>query len=568
MLVSDVEKLYPSTKALVKDKVASRLHAKDDTLYNFSEEAQECARNYMGWTDLASNPPLDLDAIQDFADEVVAKGLKTVVLIGQGGSTQAPMTITKYNKVDAGRVTFKTLDSDSPVRMRAMMAETKPETTLFIISSKSGGTIEPRLALRAVRAALSQVMEEEEIVRHLVAITDPGSDLEAQAKREGWLAVFNGEPTVGGRFSALSVFGLLPAALVGIDLHEFIEHGAEAERICAEDAVDNPAITLAAFLYDNYMVGRNKFCFLTPKRGRVLGLWIDQLVAESLGKNGKGILPNIEVDSLMLHRDAGDRSVIMYQTRTDLWDERKNFEMSLAYIDNAIPRLNFRIENVSELAEHFVMWEYAIAMCGYLMKICPFDQPDVASAKAEVLKILAEGQPEPDFTQDFLDDVYMGEVEVRLGECFKGITDVRDALKALLKSIEPGDYFALNAFLPFTGEGRREALEEIRHGVAQKCGVTSCLEVGPRYLHSTGQLQKGGPNNGVYLILSADELKDIPLDKEAESLGALAKAQASGDLLVLSERGRRCLHLHLPDNSSVTLRQLAWMIGEILDGKR
>ena len=568
MLVSDVEKLYPSTKALVKDKVASRLHAKDDTLYNFSEEAQECARNYMGWTDLASNPPLDLDAIQDFADEVVAKGLKTVVLIGQGGSTQAPMTITKYNKVDAGRVTFKTLDSDSPVRMRAMMAETKPETTLFIISSKSGGTIEPRLALRAVRAALSQVMEEEEIVRHLVAITDPGSDLEAQAKREGWLAVFNGEPTVGGRFSALSVFGLLPAALVGIDLHEFIEHGAEAERICAEDAVDNPAITLAAFLYDNYMVGRNKFCFLTPKRGRVLGLWIEQLVAESLGKNGKGILPNIEVDSLMLHRDAGDRSVIMYQTRTDLWDERKNFEMSLAYIDNAIPRLNFRIENVSELAEHFVMWEYAIAMCGYLMKICPFDQPDVASAKAEVLKLLAEGQPEPDFTQDFLDDVYMGEVEVRLGECFKGITDVRDALKALLKSIEPGDYFALNAFLPFTGEGRREALEEIRHGVAQKCGVTSCLEVGPRYLHSTGQLQKGGPNNGVYLILSADELKDIPLDKEAESLGALAKAQASGDLLVLSERGRRCLHLHLPDNSSVTLRQLAWMIGEILDGKR
>ena len=568
MLVSDVEKLYPSTKALVKDKVASRLHAKDDTLYNFSEEAQECARNYMGWTDLASNPPLDLDTIQNFADEVVAKGLKTVVLIGQGGSTQAPMTITKYNKVDAGRVTFKTLDSDSPVRMRAMMAETKPETTLFIISSKSGGTIEPRLALRAVRAALSQVMEEEEIVRHLVAITDPGSDLEAQAKREGWLAVFNGEPTVGGRFSALSVFGLLPAALVGIDLHEFIEHGAEAERICAEDAVDNPAITLAAFLYDNYMVGRNKFCFLTPKRGRVLGLWIEQLVAESLGKNGKGILPNIEVDSLMLHRDAGDRSVIMYQTRTDLWDERKNFEMSLAYIDNAIPRLNFRIENVSELAEHFIMWEYAIAMCGYLMKICPFDQPDVASAKAEVLKILAEGQPEPDFTQDFLDDVYMGEVEVRLGECFKGITDVRDALKALLKSIEPGDYFALNAFLPFTGEGRREALEEIRHGVAQKCGVTSCLEVGPRYLHSTGQLQKGGPNNGVYLILSADELKDIPLDKEAESLGALAKAQASGDLLVLSERGRRCLHLHLPDNSSVTLRQLAWMIGEILDGKR
>lgn len=568
MLVSDVEKLYPSTKTLVKEKVASRLHAKDCTLYDFSEDAQECARNYMGWTDLASNPPLELARIKEFAETAIAQGLTSVVLIGQGGSTQAPMTITKYNKLDRNRVSFKTIDSDSPVRVRAIMAEVDPKTTLFITSSKSGGTIEPRLALCAVRAALAESMEEEEIVKHLVAITDPGSKLEAQAKSEGWAAVFNGEPTVGGRFSALSVFGLLPAALVGIDLDEFMEHAVEAEKACSEDAVDNPAITLAAFLYDNYIQGRNKFCFLTPKRGRVLGLWIEQLVAESLGKEGKGILPNIEVDSLMLHRDAGDRSVIMYQTRTDLWDERKNFEMSLAYVDNAIPRLNYRIESVMELAEHFVMWEYAIAMAGYLMKICPFDQPDVASAKAEVLKILEDGQPAPDFVQDFLDDIHMGEVEVRLAECFKGITDVRDALKALLDSIEPGDYFALNAFLPFTGEGRREALEEIRHGVAEKRGVPSCLEVGPRYLHSTGQLHKGGPNNGVFLILSADELKDIPLPQEAESLGALAKAQASGDLKVLSERGRRCLHLHLPDNSSVTLRQLAWMVSEILGGKR
>ncbi|MEF9925118.1 MAG: glucose-6-phosphate isomerase [Eggerthellaceae bacterium] len=565
MLAGDAEKLYPSTKILVKEKVASRMHAKDDTLYDFSEAAQRCAQNYMGWTDLASNPRTPLKDMQAFADMIIARGLRTVVLIGQGGSTQAPMTITKYNKPDSSMVSFKTLDSDSPVRVRAILAEAKPETTLFIVSSKSGGTIEPRLALRAVRGELAGRMSEQEIVDHLVAITDPGSELEAQAKREGWLAVFSGEPTVGGRFSALSVFGLLPAALVGINLNEFMQHAVEAEESCAEDAIDNPAIGLAAFLYDNYVGGRNKFSFLTPKRGRVLGLWIEQLVAESLGKEGKGILPNIELDSLLLNKDPGDRSVIMYQTWTDLWDERKNFEMSLAYIDVAIPRINFKIESVAELAEHFVLWEYAIAMCGYLMKICPFDQPDVSSAKKEVLNILAEGQPEPDFTQEFLDDIHMGEVEVRLPECFKGITDVRVALTALLDSIEPGDYFALNAFLPFTGEGRREALETIRHGVAEKCRVVSCLEVGPRYLHSTGQLHKGGPNNGVFLILSADELKDIPLTEEAESLGALAKAQASGDLLVLASRGRRCLHLHLPDNSSVTLRQLAQVVAEILE---
>ena len=567
MLSGDLEKLYPSAKTLVKECAASRLHAKDASLYGFAEEAQACAERYMGWTDLASNPPYPLHEIQAFADSVIAQGLKTVVLIGQGGSTQAPMTITKYNKPDSSMVTFKTLDSDSPVRVRAILAEAKPETTLFVISSKSGGTIEPRLALQAVRNAVlaSDRMDEVELAEHLVAITDPGSDLERQAREEGWAAVFPGEPSVGGRFSALSVFGLLPAALVGINLEELMMHAVEAERQCSEDAIDNPAIGLAAFLYDNYVQGRNKFSFLTPKRGRVLGLWIEQLVAESLGKEGQGILPNIEIDSLLLTKDPGDRSVIMYQTKNDLWDERRNFEMSLSYIDPTIPRANFKIDTVEELAEHFVMWEYAIAMCGYLMKICPFDQPDVASAKAVVLDILREGQPEPDFIQDFIDDVHMGEVEVRLSPCFKDCTDVRGALRALLGSIQPGDFFALNAFLPFTGEGRREALETIRHGVADKRGVVSCLEVGPRYLHSTGQLHKGGPNCGVFLILSADELKDIPLKQEAESLGSLAKAQASGDLVTRADRGRRCVHLHLPDNSGVTLRGLAEVIVDILE---
>ena len=564
MISGDMEKLYPSAKTLVKECVASRVHAKDATLYDFSEQAQACAERYMGWTDLASNPPYSLADIQAFADSIISQGLKTVVLIGQGGSTQAPMTITKYNKPDSSRIVFKTLDSDSPVRVRAILAEAKPETTLFVISSKSGGTIEPRLALRAVRDAVGDALAEEELVQHLVAITDPGSDLERQAREEGWAAVLPGEPSVGGRFSALSVFGLLPAALVGIDLEELLEHAVEAEQRCSEDAIDNPAIGLAAFLYDNYLQGRNKFSFLTPKRGRVLGLWIEQLVAESLGKDGQGILPNIEIDSLLLTNDPGDRSVIMYQTKTDLWDERKNFEMSLSYIDPTIPRANFKIDSVEELAEHFVMWEYAVAMCGYLMRVCPFDQPDVASAKAVVLDILKEGQPAPDFVQDYIGDVHMGEVEVRLAPCFKDCTDVQGALRALLTSIQPGDYFALNAFLPFTGEGRREALELIRHGVAASRHTVSCLEVGPRYLHSTGQLQKGGQNNGVFLILSADELKDIPLSEEAESLGTLAKAQASGDLLTLADRGRRCVHLHLPDNSGVTLRALSEVITGIL----
>lgn len=564
MISADMEKLYPSAKRLVKECVASRVHAKDASLYDFSDEARECAESFMGWADLASCPQCDVEAIKAFADEVVAEGIETVVLVGQGGSTQAPMTITKYNKIDSNRVQFKTLDSDSPVRVREMLAFSDLATTLVIIASKSGTTIEPRMILQALRPCFAEALGEEEVCKHLVAITDPGTALEAQAKAEGWRAVFSGEPTVGGRFSALSVFGLLPAALAGIDIDSFLAHAKEAERRCSEDAIDNPAINLAAFLYDNYLLGRNKFSVLTPKRGRVLGLWIEQLVAESLGKHGQGILPNIEIDSLLLTEDPGDRSVIMYQTKTDLWDELRNFEMSLAYVDPAIPRQNYRIESADELAEHFIMWEYAIAMCGYLMEVCPFDQPDVASAKAVVLDILRDGQPEPDFTEDFIDEVHMGSCEGIVSPALGEASDVRTALYKLFSSIECGDFFAFNVFLPFTGEGRREALERIRHDVAESFGVVSCLEVGPRYLHSTGQLHKGGPNCGVFLILSADELKDIPLSEGAESLGSLAKAQAVGDMLTLAQRGRRVLHLHLPDNSGVTLRMLAKVIEETI----
>ena len=564
MLMKEIEKLYPSAKTLVREKVASRIHAKDATLYNFDPEAQECAEHFMGWVDLASNPPYPYKKIKQFALDAQAEGFETVLLIGQGGSTQAPMTITKYNKFDCQKTNFKVLDSVSPVRVRSILSSIEPTKTLVLVSSKSGGTIEMRSLLSAVVDHFTYYMKADEVANHLIAITDPGSNLEQLAHEQNWRGCFPGEPTVGGRFSALSVFGLVPTALTGVDLDSVMGHAKEAERLCSEDAVDNPAIILASFLYDNYCLGRDKFTFLTPKRGRVMGLWIEQLVAESLGKNGLGILPNIEIDPLLLAHDPKDRTIIMYETKTDLWDERRNFELSLAYLDPAIPRIDFKVQNVADLAEHFVMWEYAIAMCGYLMKVCPFDQPDVASTKAAALEILEEGYPEPSFTDVFIGDINMGEVEGTASPRVMA-DNLHDALKNLFSSFEPGDYFALDAFLPFDGEGRREALEEIRHGVAKHFSCASCLEIGPRYLHSTGQLQKGGTNNGVFLVISADELKDIPIhDVPAASLGDLAKAQAAADLSIMVERDRRCLHLHLPDNTGVTLRALADYICDIL----
>jgi len=566
MLLRDFEKIYPSAKTLVKEQVASRVHAQDTTLFpacDASAASTDAANgnNFLGWTDLCSNPPYPIEEIQAFAEEIIASNYNTILLVGEGGSTQAAMAITKYNKPESKRMRFRTLDSVSPVRVRSILAECNLARTLIVISSKSGSTIEPSALLACLRTEMAESMSDEQIAEHLVAITDPGSPLEKLATEQGWRRIFSGEPRVGGRFSAMSVFGLVPAALTGIKLREFVKRGAEAERACSEDAVDNPAVSLAAFLYDNYCEGRDKFSFFTPKRGRVLGLWIEQLVAESLGKDGKGILPNIEIDPLTLNEDPQDRTAIMYYTKTDFWDERRNFEMSLAYMAPSIPRLNFQVDSVYDLAEEFVIWEYAIAMCGWLMELCPFDQPDVASAKAATLEVLREGHSEPDFVQTKLGDISIGDIEVRLGETLKGATSIEEALEALMASIEPGDYVSINAFLPFTGEGRREAMERIRHNFAFEFDAPSCLEVGPRYLHSTGQLHKGGPNKGVFLILSSDEFKDIPIEHElVPSLASLAKAQAEGDLRILSERGRRVMHLHLPDNAGITLSQLSDVI--------
>jgi len=548
---------------LVNDRVASRVHAKDATLYSFSPEAEAYSANFMGWADLPSNPPCSLDEIKALAGKFANAGMESVILIGQGGSTQASMTMTKFNKADSD-IKFRVLDSDSPVRLRKMLAEIDPLTTLVIVSSKSGGTLEMRSLFAALRMAFADALPEAEMCKHFVAITDPGSALAAQAEEEGWGGILLGEPTVGGRFSALSVFGLFPAAVAGVDVDELMARGLQAEKACSQDESDNPAIGLAAFLYDNWKSGRDKFAFVAPKKARALGLWIEQLIAESVGKDGVGVLPQVEVEPLLLSEDLGDRAVVVCSAAVDTWDEADDFERGVSCVDPNIPFYGFTVEDTEDLAEQFVIWEYATAMLGYLMQVSPFDQPDVASVKGKVLEILDAGLPDADFIDESTD---MGAIEVRVSECCAGSADVRAALKGLFASVEPGNYFAMNAFLPFDGEGRRGALGRVRSEIARKCRVMACLEIGPRYMHSTGQLQKGGANTGVYLVVSADEPKDIPLSGvPANSLGQLSKAQAVGDYLILAERGRRCLHLHLPDNSTTTLQRFADIVHEALIG--
>ena len=245
----------------------------------------------------------------------------------------------------------------------------------------------------------------------------------------------------------------------------------------------------------------------------------------------------------------------MYETKTDLWDERRNFERGLACIAPDVPVLVYNVESAINLASHLVIWEYATAFLGHLLQVCPFDQPYVAAAKRKTLEVLDRGCPEPDITEPLPRRADLGDVRVwRHGLAGEGLDEV---LRSLFGGLAPCDWGSVDAFVPFAGEGRREALEGIRHEIAES-GHVCCLEIGPRYLHSTGQLQKGGPNDVACLIVSADEFEDIPLDGStaAPSLGALAYAQACGDAQALAERGRRVVHVHLPDNSGASLRAL------------
>lgn len=555
MKASDTSRTAAPAKALVEARVPSRMHAKDASLFDFSEEALESAKGFMGWTDLASNPPTDLDRICAFADEALSEGVDYIGLLGEGGSSQAPMTITKLCAALHPGVRFSTLDSLSPVYVKQILHGVDYARAIFVVSSKSGGTIETLSLFRVIWDEVVRALGEDEAGRHFVAVTDPGSELEALAAERGFRGVFLGEPTVGGRFSALSVFGLVPAALCGLDVRDMARRAAEMERMCSRDAPGNPAVQLASFLISNISpASASCFTYISPQPGRVFGLWMEQLVAESLGKDGKGVVPHIEIDVNLLNHHLPTHPVVVYHTNPD-----STFDREASMLSPLVPQRSYMLEDPMDIGRHFVLWEYAVAFMGWLMEVPPFNQPDVQAAKTNTKAILAGHLPdrthrlgEPWVSAEY-SDAFADETGIVDPTQMHSVDTVIDAFMSLAR---PGSWISVNAFLPFTGE-RRGPLEVIRHTLARHLEVPCSLEIGPRYLHSTGQLQKGGTNTGLFLILSGSEVYDIPVPGAGYSLGELEVAQSKADLETLSSKGRRALHLHLIDTDADTLWRLA-----------
>ena len=527
----------PQAQSLIDEQAASRIAARDSSVFGLSDDAAEHARSFMGWTNLASQPPVDPAAIDGFAAEVRDEGLDDVVLIGQGGSSQAPMTMAALLD-EAGDlpVGFHTMDSLDADEVRGVLDAVDPARTLFIVSSKSGSTIEPSAIFSCVWDWLTGQLGDAAGDR-FVAITDPGSKLEARAGELGFRAVFNGEPSVGGRFSALSVFGLVPFACMGVDVTSLLARCAEVERLCGLDTMDNPALRLAGFVSDGRADGRDKIAFHFDGGSEALGFWLEQLIAESLGKNGRGILPNTEPDSALLEEPRRDRCAVLYSL--DASDGAQADVMSND--DVPFSSVQLSIKHPEDVALHFVVWEHAVSLLGVELGVNPYDQPDVESTKRNVRALLFDSGEAPAASGGgkVETDEAIIEVSDALLEGREMPADEDAALQLLLSSIEPGDYFSINAFTAYD-----ENLEQLRHEVADVYGCAACLEMGPRYLHSIGQLHKGGPDTGVFLIVSADQPDDMPVPGQSFSLGELATAQAYGDFQALNANGRRAVHIH------------------------
>lgn len=514
---------------LVDHEFASRLAAQDHTLWG--PDAEEEAAKRLGWVaPFAAGRPL-VDQISRLRQELAAEGVNRVVLAGMGGSSLAPEVICASAGVD-----LVVLDSTDPQEVRAALTEL--ERTVLVVASKSGSTVETDSQRRIVQHALEQAGIDP--FSRTVVVTDPGSPMNEQAREQGVRAVFEADPTVGGRYSALTAFGLVPAGLAGADIAELLDSAESAADLLAEDDAANPGLQLGAALGGTAPL-RDKLVITNAGSPLVgLGAWIEQLVAESTGKQGTGLLPVLVADGEPeLTRDAEDALVVQLVDAEA--DEGPSVDADPAETVVS-PHM---VRTGGSLGAQFLLWEVATAVAGSLLGINPFDQPDVESAKVAARGLLDSPAPVPAAT------TVDGAVELRASGdpslLPAGEVSVVEALEALLRRIPDRGYLAVMAYLDRISENR---LEELRPQLAALCGRPVTFGWGPRFLHSTGQFHKGGPAVGAFLQITGTPEQDLEVPDRPFTLSQLITAQAHGDAQVLADHGRPVLQLHLRDRNA------------------
>lgn len=524
-------------QALDRDQVGFRLWRKDATLFKDDAAHQAVVKNRLGWLTSLETMRKDVAALEAFAAEVRKAGFRHALLLGMGGSSLCPEVLRLTFGVAEGFLDLRVLDSTDPAAVRDAERSLDLAHTLFLVASKSGGTIE----VSSLYAHFWSLVPRGE---QYVAITDPGTSLEKLARERGFRRTFVNAPDIGGRYSALTYFGLVPAVLLGINLDWFLRDAEWMASGCGSEvyAKNNPGLWLGAVMAEAARAGRDKLTLIQSPEICALGSWIEQLVAESTGKEGWGVLP-VDGESVGATEVYGPDRLFVY-LRLDESKTASELDAHVATLERAgHPVVYITLKNRNDVAGEFFRWELATATAGAIQRINPFDEPNVKENKDLTGEILAQakasGRPP--------EDVALAEGEgLRLsGDAGLGSpASVAAGLAAHLQRVKPGDFVAFLPYLHRTPDLEREFVT-MRDAVRARRRVATTLGFGPRFLHSTGQLHKGGMNSGVFVQVTCDDPEDLPIPGAGYTFGTLKRSQAMGDLRVLIQRQRRVLRVHL-----------------------
>jgi transaldolase / glucose-6-phosphate isomerase len=534
-----------------------RLWERDATVWTGSDES-----NWLGWLDIVEEQIAQQDQLQKLAKEVQARGFEHVLLLGMGGSSLCPEVLRKT----FGRIThfpeLHVLDSTDPAQVKAFEHQIDIPKTLFIVSSKSGSTLEPNIFKQYFFERTKQAVGAVRVGSHFIAITDPGSKMQQVAEADRFLHIFFGRPSIGGRYSALSNFGMVPAAAMGLDTKKFLARSADMVRACGPNAAveENPGASLGVILGTAANAGRDKVTIITSPGISDLGAWLEQLLAESTGKIGKGIIP-VDRESLGAPDIYGNDRVFVY-VRLDSGADA-NQDAKVAAIEKAgHPVVRIAMADIYDLGAEFFRWEIATAVAGAIIGINAFNQPDVEASKIATRNLTSEYEKngslpaEKPVVEDAGVKLFTDEKNAaELAQAAGADKSLAGYLKAHLARIKAGDYFAVLGYIQMNAE-HEQALQSIRHLVRDGRRVATCLGFGPRFLHSTGQAYKGGPNSGVFLQITCDDSVELPVPGQKYTFGVVKAAQARGDFQVLADRGRRALRVHLGSNLKAGLATL------------
>lgn len=542
-----------------------RLWKGDSSLWTGQDEYK-----WLGWLHVAEDQIAHLQELNDIARDAAQAGFRHALLLGMGGSSLCPEVLKITFGRQEGHPELHVLDSTDPIQITSIESEIDVANTLFIVASKSGSTLEPNIFKQYFFNLAEEIVGQGNAGKQFIAITDPGSKMQQVAEQDKFRRIFFGVPSIGGRYSALSNFGLVPAAIMGLDVRRFLESTEKMVRACdaSVPVEQNPGAVLGTILGTLARNGRDKVTIITSPGISDLGAWLEQLLAESTGKQGKGLIP-VDREKLGAPDVYGSDRVFVYLRLDNNADSTQDSQLeALRAAGQPVVRIN--VGDTYDIGEEFFRWEIATAVAGSIIGINSFDQPDVEASKVVTRQLTAEYEKtgklpeekpvwEGDGLRLFADDHNAQNLTRLAGNQ----SSLAGFLRAHLSQLAAGDYFALLGYIQMNRD-HEDSLQAIRHAVRDRHRVATCLGFGPRFLHSTGQAYKGGPNTGVFLQITCDDAVDLPVPGQKYTFGVVKAAQARGDFQVLVERQRRALRVHLPADVKGGLEKLRHAVREAL----